>query len=309
MGGGTISKPWKESPGEDRYFVGVAENGSIIAIPDVEQIRERVAKAQRNYTKDLTAVEQILTNERGYVSKVPNNEPVVVLMSGGLDSIIMVDKIIEDWNVTVHPLYIRRNSTSQKHEEKAFDFFVNFYQKKFGDNFKDPKKIKYEIPPRNMKEGFPKAMRLTVGHPLRNSTMQNLAVMYAVSLQGSGINAKTIFSGSVYEDNTEPELGLLSLRTQTLNTCVNLADWEWQITSPLTDPYLADRPIAKTDLIEYAIRKFIPLERTRSCFSSEKYADGTCNACKKRLMAFEHLKIKDPARYNLPSDTGGTGPK
>jgi 7-cyano-7-deazaguanine synthase in queuosine biosynthesis len=276
----------------------------------VEQIRARVAKAQRNYTKDLTAVEQILRNERGYVSKVPNNEPVVVLMSGGLDSIVMVNKIIEDWNVTVHPLYIRRNSTSQKHEEKAFDFFVKFYQKRFGERFANPKKIEYEIPPRDMKKGFPKAMRLTVGHPLRNSTMQNLAVMYAVSLQGSGVNAKIVFSGSVYEDNTEPELGLLSLRTQTLNTCVSLGDWGWNITSPLTDPYLADRPLGKIDLIGYAVKRFIPLERTRSCFSADKYADGTCNACKKRLMAFDHLKMRDPVTYLTDiKNTRSTGPK
>jgi 7-cyano-7-deazaguanine synthase len=264
----------------------------------VEEIRARVKNAQKNYYGNLKLLEGILQNEKGYVTRIPKNESVVLLYSGGLDSSILINKIIEDWNVIVHPLFIKRGARAEEQEEKSFDFFMEFYKKRFPDNMKEGFKLEYKVPPKEFKAGFPKELSLTQGLPLRNSTMQNLAIMYAVSLSGKGLDAKTIFTGSVADDNTEPEQGLLSLRAQTLNTCVQLGNWNWQITSPLTDSYLTERPIFKSDLIEYAMQKFIPLEKTRTCFDSEEIADGTCFACQTRLKAFDYLKIKDPLRYN-----------
>ena len=94
----------------------------------------------------------------------------------------MLNKIIEDWNVDVHPLFIRKGARAGNLEEKAFDFFMFFYRKRFPKNIKKATKLDYEIPPKNIKKNLPKELALTQGHPLRNSTMQNLAVMYAVSL-------------------------------------------------------------------------------------------------------------------------------
>ena len=170
----------------------------------IGEIRERVAKAQENYNENLAIIEEILMGERKYVSKKPENEPAVVLCSGGLDSSVMLNKIIEDWNTIVYPLFFRRGARAEKHEEKAFDFFMDFYNKRFPDNIKEPAKIEYEIPLKNLKKNFPKNLALTQGHPLRNSTMQNLAIMHAVSLNGKhNLDIRTILSASVGEDNTE----------------------------------------------------------------------------------------------------------
>lgn len=263
----------------------------------IEEIRARVKDAQKNYYGNLMMIEGLLQTQREYVSREPSQEDIVALCSGGLDSVVMINKLIEDWNVQVHPLFIRRGARAEKHEEKAFDFFVDFYTKRFPDNMKESFKLDYHIPPEELKQTFPMAMALSVGHPLRNSTMQNLAVMYAISLQTKGIDAKSIFSASTMDDNTEPEQGLLSLRAQTLSTCIQLGDWKWNITSPLTDPYLTEKPLSKADLIQYAHQKFIPLEKTRTCFSDKTIADGTCIGCQKRLRAFDYLKIKDPLEY------------
>lgn len=263
----------------------------------IEQIRARVKQAQKNYQNNLKSIENILVSERGYASRAPQNEDVVVLMSGGLDSSVMVHKMIDDWNVNVYPLFIQRGAKAEKLEEQAFDYFVDFYKRKFPTKFFEPIKLNYQVPPKEVKYNFPTAFAKTIGHPLRNSSMQNLAVMYAVSLQTQGIRAKTIFSGSVAEDNTEPELGLLSLRSQTLATCIQMADWQWNITSPLTDPCLVERPLGKKEAIEYALQKFIPLEKTRSCFSENSQACGTCTACVKRLAAFENATVHDNITY------------
>jgi len=263
----------------------------------IEQIKERIKDAQKNYIGNLMMLEGILQNERGYISREPYKEDVVVLCSGGLDSVVMIHKLAEEYQSNIYPLFIRRGARAEKFEENAFDFFMNFYKNKFPENMKEGFKLDYSIPPKELKQNIPEAMTLSVGHPLRNSTMQNLAVMYAVSLQSKGSNVKSIFSATTKDDSTEPEQGLLSLRAQTLSTCVQLGDWEWQITSPLIDNYLTDKPISKADLIQYAYEKFIPLEKTRTCFSKEEIADGSCFACQKRLAAFDYVKIKDPLEY------------
>jgi 7-cyano-7-deazaguanine synthase len=263
----------------------------------IDEIRARVSGAQKDYIGNLMLLEGILQNERGYVAREPYKEDVVVLCSGGLDSVVMINKLIEENESKIHPLFIRRGARAGKLEENAFDFFMNFYKKRFPENIKEEFKMDYSIPPKEFKENIPESMILSIGHPLRNSTMQNLGVMYAVSLQSKGYNVKSIFSATTKDDSTEPEQGLLSLRAQTLNTCVQLGDWDWQITSPLIDNYLVDKQITKADLIQYALNKFIPLEKTRTCFSKEETADGTCFACQKRLAAFESISVPDPLKY------------
>jgi asparagine synthetase B (glutamine-hydrolysing) len=158
----------------------------------MQQIRNRVKAAQANYGLNLSVLDLLLKNERGYASRSPENEDVVVLMSGGLDSTVMIQRAIENYRVRVHPLFVRRGARAEKHEEKAFDFFVKFYQKRFPENFMEPRKLDYEVPPAELKADFPAALAKTVGHPMRNATLQNLAVMYAVSLQAKGLNIKNL---------------------------------------------------------------------------------------------------------------------
>lgn len=254
----------------------------------VEEIKARVKEAQKRYNADLNTIDTLLISKRGYEAKKPVDQDVVVLYSGGLDSTIMIDKIINDWNVQVHPLFIKRGAKAEKFEEEAFDYFIDYFQKKYPNNMHEGKKIEYEVPPKDFKDSFPKEYLQTIGHPLRNSTMENLAVMYAIGLNNTkGLFINTVLVGSVGDDSTEPEQGILSLRSQTLNTCINLGNWNWQITSPFTDPALVERPIYKHELIEYSIKKQIPIEKTRSCFSDQKEPDKTCIACVKREKALE----------------------
>jgi 7-cyano-7-deazaguanine synthase in queuosine biosynthesis len=266
----------------------------------IEEIKTRVKKSQKNYQLNMSFIESILFGERGYVSKVPEKEDVVVLYSGGLDSTVMIDQIINEWDVRVNPLFVKRSARNEKYEEEAFDYFVGYFSNKFPGKIANPFKLTYQVPPKEFKQMFQKELSLTQGLPLRNSTLSNLAVMYAVALNGKyDKNVKTVLVGSVGDDTTEPETGLLSLRVQTLNTCIQLADWKWQVTSPLTDLFISgtDEPVYKMDLIKYAVENGIPLEKTRSCFSSYEIPDGTCIACFKRKKAFESLGLADPLKY------------
>lgn len=268
----------------------------------VDDIRKRVKESQTNYIENIGVVEAILKKDRGYVFREPIKEPVIVAYSGGLDSTVAIEMIIKDWDSKVYPLFFKRGARSEKFEERAFDYFVDFYKKKHPSNVGEPMKISCQIPSAEIKQYIPNERTLTVGHPMRNSTMQNKAVEYAVALNNKlDLNINTILTGSVADDNTEPELGLLSLRSQNLNVCINTANWNWQITSPLIETSLKDRPISKAAIIRYAYWNNIPLDKTRTCFSDEEIADGTCLACINRLQAFEEAGFVDEIPYKEAS--------
>jgi 7-cyano-7-deazaguanine synthase in queuosine biosynthesis len=266
----------------------------------VEEIRNRVRTSYEGYHDLVASVEQMLQDgKKAAASRAPNaDEHVVVLASGGLDSSVMMHWVIDKYKCRIHPLFFRRGARAEKLEEKAFDFFVDYYKSKFPDNMGEAAKLDYEVPPIQFKKDFPPELSATIGHPMRNSTMQNLAVMYAVALNGKhDLKIRTILSGSTGDDLGEPEQGLLSLRAQTFSTCVQMGGWGWNITSPFIDSGFLAEPVYKKHLIEYAMQNFIPLDKTRTCFGSDELACGECFACMKRLKAFESLGYQDPAGY------------
>lgn len=269
-----------------------------------EQRLEDVLAGQKNYKENIEIIESVLKKERGYIFKIPYNEDVIVPLSGGLDSTGMIGIIIEEWNVTVHPVYFKRGARNEIYEEKAFDFFVKYYSKKYPGNMEKPVKANCEIPPKDIKEKMPQEVTLSVGHPMRNATMQNFAAMYATAIGNElDIDINTILVGSVAEDTTSPESGLLSLRSQMLNICINTGVWDWQLTSPLIEPGVRKTPLDKVDLIDYFLKNDMPLEKTRTCIGNSEVADGECGACKTRLNAFKYLKIKDPLEYKKRDDS------
>lgn len=263
------------------------------------EILKIVKENQRNFELNKKKIEELLINERGFIVNVEKNDSVVLLVSGGLDSIITMAYIVEKYDINVYPLFIKRGARAEKKELESAHYYVKFYQEKYGNKIKDLFILNDEdIPAKQLKNDFPQERIKAIGHPLRNSTLQNYAVMYATYINSKyNENIKTIFTGSVGDDTTCPELSILSLRSQTLNVCINLGDWNWQITSPLIDLELTPKTIYKKDLILWAKEKKIPLNKTRTCVSDTEIADGICNECKRRLKVFRDLGLRDEIDY------------
>ena len=60
------------------------------------------------------------------------------------------------------------------------------------------------------------------------------------------------------------------------------------------------RPLEKLDkagILKLAIELRVPLELTWSCYRGRERACGTCDACIKRLRAFEEINMEDPLDY------------
>ena len=270
----------------------------LINNQSTEEILAIVKENQKNFKDTLQRVESILLNERGFITKIKAGQPLVLLMSGGLDSIVSVSYIIETYKAEIYPLFIKRGARAEKYEIESALYYTDFYKKKYPGKIHDLFVLEADIPSSALKKDFPKERINAIGHPLRNSTLQNYAVMYATYLNGKfNTSISTIFTGSVGDDTTCPELSILSLRSQTLNVCLNLGDWSWQITSPLIDPLLSKDVIFKKDLILWAKEKNIPLNKTRTCVSDTPIADGTCNECRRRLKVFESLNMTDEVPY------------
>jgi len=245
----------------------------------------------------LKQLEKIILSKRGYIVRVPRNEPVIFVMSGGLDSTIGAARAIEEWNCKIYPLFIRRHARATKYEEVAFDKISSYFLKKYPNNFYLPKKVEIEVPPLIFKVGLREERLKKLGHAMRNSTLQNLAVQYAAWLNDTqNLNIRTILAGNV-KDDFLPHSSLEAYRAQTILICIDQNDWKWQLVSPFIEPYFSGRPLSKKDNILWAIEKGIPLEYTRTCINDCEVADGTCTECKDRIRAFKEAGVEDPLIY------------
>lgn len=249
----------------------------------------------------INQFEDVLKAKRGYVSGWPKEKTAVMIVSGGLDSVATSARLIEEFGMELFPLHIHRGQTNTVAENKAVDFFTEFFQKKYGESkYHTPQKISVNIPPSEFKPDLMPYVK-EKGHPVRDQLMHLLAVQYAVaaSLKYSK-KIKTVFCAIVPEDYF-PHSTLAGLRVNTLNVCQNMNDWEWLISSPNIDQFLYPEPSGKSEEIKWAMERGIPLGETISCNNaSEKtqfLACGNCSSCTRRTEAFKRAGFDDPTKH------------
>lgn len=248
----------------------------------------------------MTPSEKILKQKRGFVSEFPKNKKVVMIVSGGLDSIATSARLMEEFNLEIFPLHIHRGQTNSIAENNAVQFYTDFFQKRYGENkFHTPQMISVNVPPSEFKKDLLPYTKVK-GHPMRDPVMHLLGVEYAVAVsQLSDEPVKTVYCAIVPEDYF-PHSSLDGLRANTVSTCINMGDWDWQISSPNTDPFLST-PFGKKEEIVWCMERQIPIGKTISCNdASEKtnhLACGSCKSCFRRHAAFTSLGFEDPTEY------------
>lgn len=253
-------------------------------------------------SEKLSTLENILRSQRDYISKYPENKKAVIVLSGGLDSIATAAYLIEEKGMELFPLHIHRGQTNAVAEHRSVDFFTDFFQKKYGENrFHHPMKISTNIPPKEFKADLLPYTKRS-GHPMRDPLIHLLGVEYAVAAsQKYQTNIKTVYCAIVPEDYF-PHSTLDGLRANTINTCMNMGDWDWQITSPNIDPYLTDGFFGKKEEIMWAMDHGIPLGNSISCNDASErtnhLACGLCSSCERRRTAFKEAGFEDATMYD-----------
>lgn len=205
---------------------------------------------------DSDHIEEILREKRGYV--VRNPDASVFLYSGGPDSTVSMVYCMEDLDIEIYPLFVRRGQGDILEEETSVDFFDSYLQDRYPDRYNSVSKVDVQIPPYAIKKGLPQERTEQKGYPLRDTILDSFGVQYATTLE-----VTSVFLGAMPNDPF-PHSQLRALRSHTLCTCINMGDeWDWQITAPATDPELGE-VLTKAELISYAERHDIPHEKTFS---------------------------------------------
>jgi 7-cyano-7-deazaguanine synthase in queuosine biosynthesis len=247
----------------------------------------------------INSFEQILINKRGYVSKWPAEKIAIMIISGGLDSVIMSARLLEN-GYTIYPLHIERGQTNFAAERTSIERFSKLFNKRYPGNFKEVKYVKLNIPPKEFKVDLLPYTKKH-GHPLRDTMLQMVAVQYAASLKSKHVTVYTVFCAVMPEDYF-PHSKIESIRATNVAVCQNMDDWNWLISSPNVDPYLEEKPIDKPTEILWAHNHEIPIEHTISCNVATEQTNflncGVCTSCSRRHEAFLNAGVPDKTEYH-----------
>lgn len=242
---------------------------------------------------EINSFENLLTEKRGWVSQWKDKS--VFIYSGGLDSTITIARLLTDKKIEIFPLFINRGQTNLEFEKKSANFFASYFKSGFGALFHDLKEININVPPKEIKDNL-KEYSSQFGYPLRNTLLQMIGVQYAISLRIQGIKVTSVFCAQIFDDPF-PHSTLSALRATTIDVCQSLGEWDWQITSPNIDPWLDSQAAGKKELVKWASAHDLPVEKTRSCYSSERNHCGTCLSCRRRQAAFREAAVEDKTAY------------
>lgn len=215
-------------------------------------------------------------------------EKVVAIVSGGMDSVTMLHKLVAEGNdvEAISFNYGQRHSkeldlaaynartlgVGHKVVEMAFMAELLSNSALTGD---------IEVP-----EGHYQAenMKLTVV-PNRNMIMGAIAIGYAVNLEYDAV-AMGIHAGdhAIYPD-CRPEFA------KKFDAVARIANYK---EIRLRAPYIASN---KTEIIKEGLELGVDYAKTWTCYKGRELACGVCGSCQERLEAFANNGIEDPLNY------------
>lgn len=261
----------------------------------------------------LTTLEKTLKTKRGYVFRMPPpGSPVILLLSGGLDSVISWAILLKEFQLKVYPVFlVRGEPIGVKKEKDAINYYASIYRKKYILNYIPPHELITTMPE------FSDPFRDLIGflHPQINldnilpdgslktsfslgnfSLFPYFGFVYARYLYaGKNIRANTIFCGTTFSDNTSYR-SVTSARSIMLTLGLLSGEDDWQYTSVAYEPTIRSL-LTKSDLIRWASAEQIPLDRAWTCTQRKQLQCGECLACLSRKHAFREAGIADMTSY------------
>lgn len=272
-----------------------------------------IIKSRRFENAELIKqAEQFLTSQRPAVFILPKtHEPVILLVSGGLDSIIMWEVLLKEYQFKVYPLFLDKGEKRGSQEWSSVNFFSNYFKEKYPKLFVEPFKQTAYIPqPEIINElqtpfssldvsntDFPSGTTVNIflGSP---GIVPFYAMTFARYLElKNNIRIRTLFSSVMAGDGEFcPSQTLTSLRLINLSMCAFTGDYSWQFTSIALEKELGHF-LTKTQLLDQGMKYGLPVDKTWSCYQSLPLHCGSCLACQSRRAAFAESNHIDSTRY------------
>lgn len=277
-------------------------------------IREFINKLKNNHEdlKTIRAVEQLIRNRRRYIFRMPKTGgSVVLLLSGGLDSIIAWGVLLHTYRVHTYPIMIPTKwNDPQKTSVKYYSrYFKRKYPKLYHEPFITRPSVVDQMPFLHIK---PHALSADTLLELYNPAFNQL------DLPISGTNIFTAVTASaycLYISRTQhipistiiyaataddglfvPSQTFAFLRLMMLMLMRLLNNDAMQFTSIFYESSLGTL-YRKRDVLHYGHILGIPLKRTYSCDKRGIIHCGSCLSCISRQYCFTKNNIPDPTVY------------
>lgn len=254
----------------------------------------------------ISKVEKFFVEKRGYMVKIPKEgSSVILIVSGGMDSVMVWAYLMKVYKLKVYPVFFRRGQRRVKLEEAAVDYFYKFYRKKYPDYCEPVQKMNAFIPPMEIR--FPITIASNeikskkgkwMGIPMYSNILFSYAVQYAYFLQiTKKVKVRSIFSGFMATDGlVMKDETLTAMRMNNLEISILTDDFDWQVIALPLEKEIGFF-YGKEEFIKWASLEGIPLEKTRSCIMWGKLQCGDCISCRMRKYTFGLAGVEDKTVY------------
>jgi len=273
-------------------------------LKDKSTIERELFKNRLNEKKLLSSIESALSQKKGSPFVIPKRgQPVIALMSGGIDTTVVIGMLIEFFGLRVYPLIIDRQLPHSRKIKAVCKDLSDYFKNKYPTHFHQPFTISQKMP--HQKFSLLYRFENTIlfdqqreGIPLQPALYAYLAVQYGKYLRATqNVYPQTIFGGWLPENSEWYRYeSLSSLRSTMLQIATMEHDFSWQFTSLAIEKELG-LYLSKAQLVAIGHTLGIPLEKTWTCYKGKRHQCGTCPPCWTRQQAFKLAGVVDETIY------------
>jgi 7-cyano-7-deazaguanine synthase len=218
--------------------------------------------------------------------KKHNNSKIGLLLSGGLDSCILLGHLVERGH-RVQPFYIRSQLRWEEDEQRAIEAFLRAFS---GDNIE--RLVVLDLPLKDLYGNH----WSTNGQNVPDARSSDNAVYLP------GRNALLIIKASIWcrlNGIDQLALGVLGSNPFSDATPEFFGEFESALDRATGGRVKVARPFDQFDKQQVMqLGHGLPLELTFSCIAPiDGLHCGTCNKCAERQKAFRLIEVKDPTKY------------
>ncbi len=275
-----------------------------------EEFQRRLRQRPHEDWPLIQTIEKQLLKKRNYIVQLPPPQSsVLLLFSGGVDSVVTWGVLMAYFHLRVIPIFFKLSLLDWGQEEFSVRYFSFYYSHRFPNLFVKPKIFPSHLPfsgmfknmlysenwnPDDMLDYF---LRLKYGLLGNVGPFFFRALQIAQVLEYLGDGTRIIISAITADDsNVTPEASLTFQRLLLLSGIKATGDWRWQYFALPFEKQLGFW-WGKKEILGIGNSLGIPLEKTWSCYGNDAWPCGTCPACSWRRQAARAARIKDKAIY------------
>lgn len=300
----------------------------------MKNLIQSVSKKQfNNFLKDkktenlelINVIEKFFIKKRGYViKKQKKGSRVVLLLSGGLDSIVAWAFLMDFYGYIVYPVVIRdKKNNFFSAELRSIKYFSKYFSKKYAGKYVDPYFLTASTYPKERSNFINKRNLKTTdilnnygvnSHFLKNDSNvvvfspQNIdpylksfyGLIYSQYLNfAANLGISDIFIGINSSDGLlASSQSLTSIRSAMLSMCTSSGSYIWNFSSPFFERETGAF-LDKSAVISLGFQLGVPLEKTWSCYKKKGFfqCGNSCISCVNRKYSFEKAGIEDKTIY------------